>query len=173
MPFYIFMYTVPRIRICFLFVELIGLGINLDLDLVIPKEIITCIAYCSFFLKLCALSYSSNKHLSRIFSFRLRIRHFPEFEHATISPFIYGGGGDAYSFLRFTQNIFGQHMPENAWPCKTFCCGCPYEEKKIKKFSVSPSQSTLKYGSENNPWRRGLKVIPQRIAANQNDNILL
>ena len=30
------------------------------------------------------------------------------------------------------------------------------KKKKIKKFSVTPSKSTLKYGSENNPWMRGL-----------------
>ena len=29
-------------------------------------------------------------------------------------------------------------------------------KKKIENFSVTPSQSTLKYGSENNPWMRGL-----------------
>ena len=28
-------------------------------------------------------------------------------------------------------------------------CGCPYEEKKINKFSFIPSQSTLKYRSKN------------------------
>ena len=32
-------------------------------------------------------------------------------------------------------------------------------KKKIKKFSFTPSQSTLKYGSENRLWVRGLKYF--------------
>ena len=34
--------------------------------------------------------------------------------------------------------------------------------KLIKRLSVTPSQSTLKYGSENNPWLRGLRVGIER-----------
>ena len=37
-----------------------------------------------------------------------------------------------------------QPISENALPFKTFWCGCPYEKKLF-----IPSQSTLKYGSEN------------------------
>ena len=36
-----------------------------------------------------------------------------------------------------------------------FCCGCPYE-KNIHKYSFTPSQITLKYGSKNRPWVIGL-----------------
>ena len=36
------------------------------------------------------------------------------------------------AFCLFTQSIFMQPIPENSWPCKPFCCGCPYE-KNIKK----------------------------------------
>ena len=49
------------------------------------------------------------------------------------------GGG------RWTPVPFRQQIPENSWFFKTFCCRCPYE----KKYSFTPSQSTLKYGSEN------------------------
>ena len=61
------------------------------------------------------------------------------------------------TFCLFTQNILRQPIPENSWPCKPFCCGCPYE-KKSKNLVLPPSQSTLKYGSENRPWVRGLKL---------------
>ena len=37
----------------------------------------------------------------------------------------------------FTQNILRQPIPENSWPCKPFCCGCPYEEKNFKKIFFS------------------------------------
>ena len=60
-------------------------------------------------------------------------------------------------FLPITQNIFRQTIPENSGPDKTFCCECPYEKKKKKKFRFTPSQSTLKYGSKNRPWPKGLK----------------
>ena len=29
-------------------------------------------------------------------------------------------------FLSFIQNTLRQPIPENSWPCKPFCCGCPY-----------------------------------------------
>ena len=35
------------------------------------------------------------------------------------------------------------------FPLQNFCCGCPYE--KNHSFCFTPSQSTLKYGSENHP----------------------
>ena len=42
-----------------------------------------------------------------------------------------GGGAVSPSlpcFLPFTQDILRQPIPENSWPCKPFCCGCPYEK---------------------------------------------
>ena len=32
-------------------------------------------------------------------------------------------------------------------------------KKKFANFSFTPSQSTLKYGSENRPWVRGLRAV--------------
>ena len=58
-------------------------------------------------------------------------------------------------FLPFTQNYLEAPIPENSWPCKPFCCGCPYEEKKSRNLVLPPSQSILKYGSGNRPWVRG------------------
>ena len=55
-------------------------------------------------------------------------------------------------------------MPENSSPCKTLCCGCPYETKKSINLVLPPSQSTLKYGSENRPWVRGLKILNADVA---------
>ena len=39
-----------------------------------------------------------------------------------------------------------------------FVADAPTIEKDKKKISFTPSQSTLKYGSENNPWMKGLKI---------------
>ena len=50
-----------------------------------------------------------------------------------------GGGAVRPSLpfsLPFTQNYLEATIPENSWPCKPFCCGCPYD-KKIKKFSFT------------------------------------
>ena len=46
------------------------------------------------------------------------------------SPFNPWRGGFVRSlgFLPFTQNICRQPKPKNS--CRTFCCGCPYEEIK-------------------------------------------
>ena len=38
-----------------------------------------------------------------------------------------------------------------------FVADCPYEKLKIKKIRFTPSQSTLKDGSENRPSMKGLK----------------
>ena len=80
-----------------------------------------------------------------------------------INPLKHGGGGAVRPslpfFLPFTQNYYEAPIPENSCPGKPFCCGCPYEEKKIKKIILPPSQSTLKYGSENRPWVRGSRNI--------------
>ena len=56
-----------------------------------------------------------------------------------------GGGGGAVRpslsfFLPFTKNIWRQPKPENSWPCKPFCCGCPFEKKEEKNWSTSPSE---------------------------------
>ena len=61
-------------------------------------------------------------------------------------------------FLPVTQNYHEAPIPENSCPCKPFCCGCPYE-KKSRNLVLHPSQSTLKYGSENRPCLRGLIYI--------------
>ena len=72
-----------------------------------------------------------------------------------------GGGAVSPSlpcFLPFTQDILRQPIPENSWPCKPFCCGCPYE-KTNKKCSFTLAQSTLKNWSKNLPCLRGLEWI--------------
>ena len=56
-----------------------------------------------------------------------------------------------------TQNYHEAPILENSWPCKPFCCGCPYE-KKSRNLVLPPSQSTLKYGSEKRPWVRVLRT---------------
>ena len=61
-----------------------------------------------------------------------------------------------FGVLPFTQNIFRQPMPENSWPCKTLFW-MPLWRRKNEKINVIPSQSTLKYGSENNLWMKGLR----------------
>ena len=78
-----------------------------------------------------------------------------------VNPSKHGGGGSVGPFLPcllpFTQYILRQPIPENFWHCKPFCCGCPYE-KKNKKFSFTPSKSTLKTRSRNRPCLRGLST---------------
>ena len=71
-----------------------------------------------------------------------------------LKPWKGGGCAERLSLpflLPFIQNYHEAPIPENSWTCKTFCCG-----NKNKKFSFTLSQSTLKYGSENRPWVRGL-----------------
>ena len=61
---------------------------------------------------------------------------------------------DVYPFFRTPLihniyiNIFRQTIPENSWPCKSFCCGWPIKKK---------TQKTLKYGSETTHGREGVK----------------
>ena len=58
-------------------------------------------------------------------------------------------------FLPLEQNIFRQPIPENTLPYQTFYLEYPYE-KKNKKIVLTPYQSTLKYGTKNRPWPKGL-----------------
>ena len=70
-----------------------------------------------------------------------------------LSPLNHGGGGAVRPslpfFLPFTQNYLEAPIPENSWPCKPFCCGCP-----SRNLVLSPSQ---KFGSDNRPCFRGLE----------------
>ena len=75
------------------------------------------------------------------------------------------GGGTLYAsppclgFLPSSQNIITQPIPENSWPCKTFCCGCNHGniyiavdasmKKKSKFFVLSPLRTI---------WNMGLKT---------------
>ena len=78
------------------------------------------------------------------------------------NPLKHGGGRAVRPsppfYLPFTQTIMRHPIPENSWPCKHFCCGCPYE-KKIYKFGPPPPQGTLKYPSKNHPCTRGLSGL--------------
>ena len=54
--------------------------------------------------------------------------------HCTkFNPLKQGGGGAVRPLLPFflpvTQNYHEAQIPENSWPCKPFCCGCPHEKK--------------------------------------------
>ena len=44
---------------------------------------------------------------------------------------------------------------------KLFVADAPMKKKKEKKFSFTPSQSTLKYGSKNRPGPKGLKGLEE------------
>ena len=57
-------------------------------------------------------------------------------------------------FLPFTQNILRQYL-KILDLAKLSVADAPLK-KKESKLSVDPSQSTLKYGPENNPWMKGL-----------------
>ena len=97
------------------------------------------------------------------------------------SPLLYGKGRCQNIFFQVTHN-------DNSWPAKLFvadapmkknleiqfyrtlfCCGCPYE-KKSRNIVLPPSQSTLKYGSENRPWLRGLNGAFQVDMGEENEN---
>ena len=58
-------------------------------------------------------------------------------------------------FLPVTQNYHEAPILETL--NLAFCCGCPYE-KKSRNLVLPPSQSTLKYGSENRSCLRGLRL---------------
>ena len=65
-----------------------------------------------------------------------------------------GGGGRCTPpplpfVLPVTQNYHLTPIPENSCPCKPFCC------EKSRNLVLPPSQSTLKYGSENRPNQEG------------------
>ena len=81
-------------------------------------------------------------------------------DHILINPSTHGHGAlyaPPLVFLPFAPNFFRKPIPQNSWPYKTFCCGYPHE-KKVNNFTFTPSQSTLKYGSENRLLRKGLKT---------------
>ena len=74
-----------------------------------------------------------------------------------------GGGGSMYAttppfFLPVTQNYHEATIFENVWPCKPFVADAPMK-KKSRNLVIPPSQSTLKYSSENRPSSRGLIIL--------------
>ena len=64
------------------------------------------------------------------------------------------------AFLPFTQKTCRQPIPENFLLYPTFCCGCTYE-KKINKFSYTPSQRTLGITSTKNNFALIKKIFLQ------------